>query len=129
MNEDAGGLSGRIVGAAICVHEELGPGFLEGVYEEALCAELTARGMRFQRQRPGAVGFRDRLLGESRLDMVDPGRIVVEFKAISGFESIHFATVRSYLKATNCSLGLRLNFASATLQIKRVGREWHSNAE
>ncbi len=129
MNEDAGGLSGRIVGAAICVHEELGPGFLEGVYEEALCAELTARGMRFQRQLPVAIRSRDRLVGEHRLDSVVEDQIVVELKAISGFESIHFATVRSYLKATNCSLGLRLNFASATLQIKRVGREWHSNAE
>jgi GxxExxY protein len=126
MKNDEPDLCGQIIGAAICVHQELGPDFLESLYEEALCVELASRGIRFQRQLLVPVRFRDVTIGEHRLDLLVENEVVVELKAITTFDPVHFATLRSYLKATNCSRGLLLNFASTTLQIKRVGREWHS---
>jgi GxxExxY protein len=129
MNQTESDLSGKIIGAAIRVHQELGPGYLESLYEEALCVELAEVGLAFQRQVAVPVSYRGRLIGEHRLDLMVGGEIVVELKTVVGFDPIHFATVRSYLKATNCSLGLLLNFAASTLQVKRVGREWHSRAD
>ena len=129
MNEPDSGLSGRIIGAAIRVHEALGPGFLESVYEEALGIELTAQGIKFQRQLPVPIQYRGQVVGEHRLDLLVEGMVVVELKAVIGFDPVHYATGRSYLKATNCTVGLLIDFAAATVQVKRVGREWHSRAE
>lgn len=105
------------------MHRELGPGFLESIYEEALCIELAAAGLRFQRQLPVAILYRGRKIGEHRLDLLVEDAVVVELKAISAFEDIHFATVRTYLKATDCQHGLLLNFATVVLTAKRVIRE------
>ena len=116
-------LTGKIIGAAIAVHRELGPGFLESIYEEALCTELAAAGLRYRRQMPIAVKYHGRTVGEHRLDLLIEDVVVVELKAISALEDIHFATVRSYLKATGCQHGLLLNFATMTLTAKRVIRE------
>jgi GxxExxY protein len=129
MSEPQTDLSGKIIGAAIRVHQELGPGFLESIYEEALGIELHELGLKFQRQVAVPIRYREHAIGEHRLDLLVEAAVVVELKAITAFEPIHFATVRSYLKATNCELGLLLNFAASTLQVKRVGREWHSRAE
>jgi GxxExxY protein len=129
MNETNSDLSGRIIGAAIRVHEALGPGFLESVYEEALCFELAAQGMKFERQLAVNVLYRGQTVGEHRLDLLIENQVVIELKAVSAFEPVHYAVVRSYLKAMNLELGLLMNFAAPTLQVKRVGREWHSRAE
>jgi len=128
MEAEQSDLSGRIIGAAIRVHEALGPGFLEAIYEEALCIEFAAIRMNYQRQYPVRLLYRDRPIGEHRLDLLVEGKVVVELKAVVDFEPIHFAITRSYLKATGCELGLLLNFAAPTLAIKRVGREWHSRS-
>jgi len=129
MKEVESDLSGEIIGAAILVHKEMGPGFSESVYEEALCVELSVQDLSFQRQLSAKIHYRDEVVGEHRLDLLVEQQVVVELKTIAAFEPIYFATVRSYLKATNCSLGLLLNFAATTLQVKRVGREWHSRVE
>ena len=126
MEANQSDLSGRIIGAAIRVHEELGPGYLEAIYEEALCIELEALGLKFERQFPVRLSYRAKPIGEHRLDLLVAGQVVVELKAVVEFDPVHFAIVRSYLKATGCELGLLLNFAAPTLGIKRVGREWHS---
>ncbi len=128
METEQSDLSGKIIGAAIRVHEALGPGFLEAIYEEALCIEFEMIGLRFVRQFPIKLGYRDRQIGEHRLDLLVEGKVVVELKAVVEFDPIHFAVTRSYLKATGCELGLLLNFATPTLSIKRVGREWHSRS-
>jgi GxxExxY protein len=128
MNEPSPDLSGRIIGAAIRVHETLGPGFQESVYEEALCVELSVLKMAFERQVGVRIQYRDQLVGEHRLDLMVEKEVVVELKAIVAVEPIHYAIMRSYLKATDGKLGLLLNFAAPTLQIKRVGREWHSKS-
>ena len=118
-------LTDRIIGAAIRVHKELGPGFLEAMYEEALAIELTAAGLAFERQKMLPVFYREHLIGEHRLDLVVEQKVILELKAVSALEDVHFAIVRSYLKAANLHDALLLNFASVRLTAKRVGREYH----
>ena len=112
-----------IIAAAIAVHRELGPGFLESVYEQALAVEFALRGISFVRQKPIPLFYRDHQIGEHRLDFLVEDKIVVELKAIDGLENVHFAIVRSYLKATALSDGLILNFSSMPLTVRRVRRE------
>jgi GxxExxY protein len=113
----------QIIAAAIRVHRELGPGFLESIYEEALAVEFALSGIQFIRQHPIPLFYRDHQIGEHRLDFLVERKIVVELKAISELEDIHFAIGRSYLKATNLQDGLLFNFATTPLTIKRFCRE------
>lgn len=117
-------LTGKIIAAAIAVHRELGPGFLESIYEEALCIELDLLKVPYERQKPIAIIYRAKIVGEHRLDLLVAHTVVVELKAIKSLENIHFATVRSYMKATQAGSGLLLNFAAMPLTVKRVGREF-----
>jgi len=113
----------QIIGAAIRVHRDLGPGFLESVYEEAPAVEFALSGIQFIRQYTVPPFYRDHQIGEHRLDFLVEGKIIVELKAVSELEDIHFAIGRSYLKATNLEDGLLFNFASIPLTIKRFCRE------
>jgi GxxExxY protein len=115
----------RIIGAAIRVHRALGPGFLEAIYEEALAIEFAAAGISFERQKLLPVFYREHVIGEHRLDFLIEQKVILELKAITALEDIHFAIVRSYLKAANLNDALLLNFASERLAVKRVGREYH----
>src|SRR6266446_2177115 len=121
-------LTDRIIAAAIRVHKELGPGFLESMYEEVLAIELAAA-ISFERQKLLPVFYREHLIGEHRLDFLVEVKVILELKAISALEDIHFAIVRSYLKAANLNDALLLNFASARLTVKRVGREYHPTSK
>ena len=112
-----------IIGAAIAVHRELGPGFLESIYEQALAVEFALRGIAFIRQHPVPLFYRDHQIGEHRLDFLVDSKIVVELKAVEALENVHFAIVRSYLKATGLADGLILNFSTMPLTVKRVRRE------
>jgi len=121
-------LTAEIIGAAITVHQALGPGFLESIYEEALCIELTLRKIPFERQRRIIVTYSEHPVGEHRLDLLVAERVVVELKAARDLDPIHFAVVRSYMKATNVNTGLILNFAAIPLSVKRVCRELRTPA-
>ena len=116
-------LTDRIISAAIRVHRDLGPGFLENIYEEALAVEFALSGIQFVRQKAIPLFYKDHQIGEHRLDFLVEGKLIVELKAISALEDIHFAVGRSYLKATHLEDGLLLNFATAALTIKRFCRE------
>jgi GxxExxY protein len=116
-------LSGSVIAAAIEVHQRLGPGFLESIYEAALCIELGIRGIRYERQKIVPLKYRDRLIGEHRLDLLVEGVLVVELKAVKSLEDIFFPITRSYMKAVGVDDGMLLNFASMPLTVKRVGRE------
>ncbi len=118
----------QIIAAAIRVHRALGPGFLESIYEEALAVEFALSGIQFVRQYPVPLFYRDHQIGEHRLDFLVEGKIVVELKAVSRLEDIHFAIGRSYLKATSLQDGLLFNFATTPLTIKRFCRERAKNA-
>lgn len=120
MSHDFEKLSSQILEAAIDVHKQLGPGFLESIYENALKVALRNRGLRFEFQNEVAVFYDGEEVGLHRLDLVVQGEIVVELKAIKTLEDIHFAQVRSYLKATELRVGLLLNFNAPTLVIKRI---------
>ncbi len=112
-----------IIAASIAVHRELGPGFLESIYEQALAVEFALRGIAFIRQHPVPLFYRDHQIGEHRLDFLVDNKIVVELKAVEALENVHFAIVRSYLKATGLADGLILNFSTMPLTVKRVRRE------
>src|SRR5438094_2853382 len=112
-----------IIAAAIRVHRELGSGFLESIYEEAPAVEFSLSGIQFIRQHPVPLFYRDHQIGEHRLDFLVEGKIVVELKAVSELEDIHFAIGRSYLKAASLEDGLLFNFATTPLTIKRFCRE------
>jgi len=113
-------LTGRIIACAIEVHKALGPGFLESIYEAGIVVELNRAGLKVEQQKPLPIYYREVLVGEHRLDLLVENLIVVELKAISELEDIHFAIVRSYLKAAGLEHGLLLNFATMPLTVKRV---------
>lgn len=121
MNENP--LSKEIIGAAIEVHRQLGPGLLESAYEGCLAYELNQRGILFERQKPVPVVYKDvRLDCGFRLDLLVGGLVVVELKAVDRLAPIHQAQMLTYLKLTGCKLGLLLNFNVLKLRdgIKRV---------
>jgi len=108
--EETNRVTGAVIGPAIEVHKALGPGFLESVYEEALCVELALQGVKFARQVLVAVDYKGHRIGESRLDLLVENTVVVELKATDALAPIHTAQVISYLKATGCRMGLLINF-------------------
>ncbi|HEY6069846.1 MAG TPA: GxxExxY protein [Chthoniobacterales bacterium] len=95
----------------------------ESVYEQELAVEFALQGIAFVRQKPIPLFYRDHQIGEHRFDFLAEDKIVVELKAIDSLENVHFAVVRSYLKASALSDGLILNFSSMPLTVKRVQRE------
>lgn len=109
-------LSGAIIGCAIEVHRELGPGLLESVYEYCLARELTAAGINFLRQHPVPLRYKgERLETDFRLDLWVEQMIVVEIKAVDVIHERHRAQLLGYRKLTDTRLGLLLNFNEATL--------------
>jgi GxxExxY protein len=113
-------LSKRIIGAAIEVHRELGPGFLENIYEEALKVDLSEHDLKFEAQKEIKIEYLGVDVGLHRLDLVVENQIILELKAVKELTDVHFAQLRSYLKATGLKVGLLLNFAKSTLEIRRV---------
>ena len=116
-------ITSAVIAAAIVVHKELGPGFLESIYEQALAVEFALRGIGFVRQKPIPLFYRDHQIGEHRLDFLVEEKIIVELKAVEALENVHFSIVRSYLKAAGLADGLILNFLTMPLTVKRVRRE------
>ena len=112
-----------IIGAAMEVHRELGPGFLEAVYQDALAVELELRSIPFERERLLPVHYKGRLLPSFyRADFICFGEIIVETKALDALAGIHEAQTINYLKATGIQRALLLNFGTASLQHKRLIR-------
>lgn len=100
-----------VIGAAIEVHRQLGPGLLESVYERCLCDELERRGIAFVRQAKVPILYKNRDLDcELFIDILVPGLVVVELKAIEKVLPIHEAQLLTYMKLTGVSRGLLLNF-------------------
>ncbi|AFZ31326.1 hypothetical protein Glo7428_2825 [Gloeocapsa sp. PCC 7428] len=122
LGENVSQLTGALIGAAIEVHRLLGPGFLETVYEEALCVELRLRKIPFTRQPVVAVRYKGEQVGEGRLDLLISNTLIVELKAVEKLAPIHEAQVLSYLKMTGYPLALLINFNVPLLKngIKRI---------
>ena len=118
--EDGGGLnrlSGAIIGAAIEVHRQLGPGMLESAYEACLEFELTARGHSVERQKTLPVTYKGSALDcLLRLDMVVDGKVLVELKSVERLLPVHRAQTLSYLRLSGLPLALLINFYGPTLK-------------
>jgi len=115
-------LSNKIINSAIQVHKKLGPGFLESIYQEALKIQLINDGMNLESQKEVKIYYDDKEVGIHRLDLVVNNEIIVELKVARNFDDTHIAQIISYLKATGLKIGLLLNFAKSTLDIKRIVR-------
>jgi len=104
-------ISEKIIGAAIRVHRELGPGLLESAYEACLFFELNSQGLKVERQKGLPVVYRDVHLDCGyRIDLIVADQIIIELKAIEAVEPIHKAQLLSYLKLSGCKMGLLINF-------------------
>jgi GxxExxY protein len=108
---DVNKITGSVIGAAIDVHKELGPGLLESVYEECLCHEFALRNIQYSRQYEIPVKYKGLSLDCGyRMDLLVEDRVVVELKSVEKLMPIHDSQLLSYLKLSNCSVGLLINF-------------------
>ena len=121
-SEEVDRLATLVIGCAIEVHRHLGPGYVEEVYEEALCEELRLSRILFQQQAPFAVHYKGKKVGEGRLDLLVGGQLLVELKAVTALAPVHHAQAKSYLKATSLQLALLINFNVPILKegVKRI---------
>ena len=110
-------LSNRVIGCAIQVHRELGPGLLESAYEQCLAYELKQHGINFVRQHPQPVSYRDMLLDCGyRIDLLVEGRLVLELKCVERVSGIHEAQLLTYMKLAGVRVGLLINFHTTKLK-------------
>ena len=110
----------KIIGSSMKVHAALGNGFQEVIYQRALEIELQESGLQFAREFNMPVFYKERMIGERRVDFLVEGVISVELKAIIKLEPVHFAQARNYLEAYNLEVGLLINFGSISLEFKRL---------
>lgn len=116
-------LTEKIIGAAIEVHNYWGPGLLESIYEKSLAHELALRGVSVERQVRLDLKYKDMILDdEFVLDLVVEGKVVVELKVVKEIAPIHEAQLITYMKLTNCKVGLIINFNVLKLKdgIRRI---------
>jgi GxxExxY protein len=113
-------LSEQVIGCAQNVSRELGAGFLEAVYENALAFELEEAGLAFERQHQLDVYYKRKLIGQYQADLVVEDKIIVELKAVASFSACHKAQVINYLRASGLSVGLLFNFGMSRLGIQRL---------
>ena len=121
MNENE--ISKIIIGCAIEVHKQLGPGLLESAYQECLYYELTQAGLKVQKEKPMPIIYKEVKLDHGyRIDLLVEDRVVVETKTVEKLNDVHTAQVLTYLKLGNYKLGLLLNFYVTLLKdgIKRL---------
>jgi GxxExxY protein len=118
-------IAAGVVDGAICVHKQLGPGLLECVYETCLCHELSTRDIPFRRQVEVPVSYDGiRLDSGLRIDIFVDDRVIIELKALETVLPVHEAQLLTYMKLTDCRLGLLLNFNVPLMKqgIKRMVR-------
>jgi GxxExxY protein len=115
-------LTEKIIGAAIEVHNILGPGLLELIYEEVLCCEFDFRGIKYQKQVECDIVYKGHTIRGQKLDLLVENEVVVEVKSLSKMPGVALAQALSYLRATNLKRGLIINFGEKRLVdgIKRV---------
>ena len=119
-------ISNEVIGAAIEVHRNLGPGLLESAYEECFCYEFDRRGIKYERQKPLPIAYKETKLDCGyRLDLVVNDLVILELKAVDQIQPIHSAQVLTYLKLSKMKLGILINFNVTVLKsgIKRIVNE------
>jgi len=113
-------LTEKIINACINVHKELGPGFLESIYHNALKIELERLNLAFESEKEAKVKYLSIEVGIHRIDLLVEDEIVVELKTVEDLNKKYYAQVRSYLKAFNKEIGLLVNFADFAIDVRRV---------
>jgi|SRR5215510_798028 len=113
-------LTGRILEASFEVIRELGAGFLEGVYQNALLIALRQKGIEAKARVPLTVRFRGEVVGEYFADLFVDGKVIVELKAVKALAPEHQAQLINYLKATGIEVGLLINFGRPKLEYRRL---------
>jgi len=115
-------LTEKIIGCAIEVHRRLGPGLLESIYESALCIELEHCGLKFERQLSLPITYRDRSVGDLRMDIVVDKAVILELKSVERIDPVFEAQLLTYLRLSGLKTGLLINFNSRLLHqgIKRL---------
>ncbi len=106
----------QVIGCAIEVHRNLGPGLLESIYESALCIEFDLNKINYKCQVIIPVQYKNRKLGDFRLDLLVEDKVIVELKAVSNLSTIYNAQVLSYLRMAGKRIGLLINFNEALLK-------------
>ena len=102
----------KIIGCCIEVHQRLGPGLLESIYENALCIEFDLNKINYERQKGFSVNYREKFIGDFRMDLIVENQVVVELKCVQRFDPVFEAQILSYMKLGNFKLGLLINFNS-----------------
>ena len=122
LTPDEERVMGETIGSSMRVHRVLGPGYLESIYTSALCLELTARGIPFERERSISVDYCGTLIPGQRVDLIVAGLVIVEVKAVVRFDPIFEAKLISYLRTAGLRAGLLVNFHEMLLKngLKRV---------
>ena len=113
-------LTEKIIEAALKVHKQLGPGFIEKIYQRALEIELKNNQIEVEREKILKLSYNGVNIGTDKVDFEVEGKVLVELKAVAELSDIHKAQLISYLKAAGIKIGLLINFAQLKLQIKRV---------
>ena len=113
-------ISEKVISCAFEVSNKLGAGFLESVYENALCLELTHQGIEFEQQKAVNVHYRESVVGNYIADLLIENKLLIELKAVSQFSKQHEAQLMNYLRATGINVGLLLNFGTLRLGIRRL---------
>ncbi len=124
-------LTDSVIGACIEIHRALGPGLLESAYEECLCHELSVAGIKFERQKPLPVRYKEVNLNCGyRLDLVVEQKLIVELKTVESLLPIHEAQLLTYLKLSGLTLGMLINFNVPVLKsgIKRIANNFQDSA-
>ena len=120
MNDE---LSQKVIGAAFNVHNQLGFGFLESVYEKALSIELHKLGIYHQLQSPIQVLYDDQIVGDFVCDVLVEGSLVLELKSVQKLSTAHEVQLVNYLNATRLDVGLLINFGPTKVEVKRKYRQ------
>ena len=113
-------LTQSIIDAIIRVHNVLGPGFVESVYQKSLAVELSRRGIPITTELDIPIHYGEETVGRHRLDLVVANRVIVELKTVEVLHRVHYAQVRSYLKATGWPVALLVNFAGERADYRRI---------
>ncbi len=113
-------ITGKIIGCAMTVHNTLGNGFQEVIYQRALSIELEKAELSFQREKEIPIMYDDKQIGTRRVDFFVEEKVMLEIKALTKLENVHLAQALNYLEAYKIEIGLLVNFGATSLQFKRL---------
>ncbi|MFD3003269.1 GxxExxY protein [Pontibacter toksunensis] len=117
----------KVIGCAMKVHNTLGNGFQEVIYQRCLAIEMELDGLGFEREKEQIIFYKDTVVGSRRADFIVENNIVVELKALIMLEDVHLAQAKNYVAAYNLPLGLLINFGASSLQYKKINNSKYIN--